>query len=351
MNAKQRWRAVMRGERPDRPVSDFWGTAELTTRLKADLGCKTDIELWSRLGIDKCIYLAPAHPKASEDTWHIPSLFSIWGVETVQIPYMDGLGFYEEAVNPPLAAATTVKDIESHAWPRPDDWDFGSYRQECVKWSGHPIVGASYEPFYLYSRLRGMSQALEDLVVNQEIVDAAMEIIFDIHAGIVQKVIREAGDLIDFIYVAEDLGTQTSLLMSPVSFRRSVKPWLAKMAGLAHQHGKWVFHHDDGAIRPLIPDLIEIGIDLLNPIQWRCKGMDRAALARDFGPSLVFHGGIDNQHTLPFGTPAEVAAQVRENLDLFRTCKGYIVGPCHNLQVNTPTENVVAMYEALGAAQ
>lgn len=337
----------MRGERLDRPVSDFWGTAELTTKLKRDLGCASDPDLWSTLGIDKCIYLAPPHPKAAEDTWHTPSLYSIWGVETVKIPYLDGLGFYEEAVNPPLAAAATVKDIENYGWPGPDDWDYASYRARCEEWSGHPIVGASFEPFYLYSRLRGMSQALEDLVVNQNLVDAAMEIIFDIHAGIVERAIHEAGDLIDFIYIAEDLGTQTTLLMSPSSFRRSVKPWLARMINLAHKHGKWAFHHDDGAIRPVISDMIEIGIDLLNPIQWRCKGMDRAELARDFGPHVVFHGGIDNQYTLPFGSPAEVAAQVRENLDLFGACKGYIVGPCHNLQVNTPTENVVAMYGAL----
>lgn len=340
----------MRGERPDRPVSDFWGTAELTARLKRDLSCGDDAELWSKLGVDKCIYLAPAHPGAKEDTWHIPSLFSIWGVETVQIPYMDGLGFYQEAVNPPLAAATTVKEIESYSWPRPEDWDYRTFHSECEKWKGHPIVGASYEPFYLYSRMRGMSQALEDVVVNRDLVDAAMEIIFDIHAGIVERAIRAAGDLIDFVYVAEDLGTQTSLLMSPASFRRSVKPWLAKMVDLAHKHGKWAFHHDDGAIRTVIPDLIEIGIDVLNPIQWRCRGMDRAELARDFGQSLVFHGGVDNQHTLPFGTPADVAAQVQENLRIFSVCKGYIAGPCHNLQVNTPTENVVAMYEALAAA-
>lgn len=340
----------MRGKRPDSPVSDFWGTAELTSRLKADLGCQSDADLWATLGIDKCIHLAPVHPKATEETWHTPSLYSIWGVQTVQIPYMEGLGVYEEAVHSPLAQATTVSEVERYAWPRADDWDYSSFRAMCEPWGDYPIVGASYEPFYLYSRLRGMSLALEDLVVNPELVDAAMEIIFNIHAGIVERVLHEAGDLIDFIYVAEDLGTQTSLLMSPAYFRRFIKPWLARMIDLTHRHGKWVFHHDDGAIRPLLPDLIGIGIDLLNPIQWRCKGMDRAGLARDFGSQVVFHGGIDNQHVLPFGTPAEVAAEVRQNLDLFRDCKGYIVGPCHNLQVNTPTANVLAMYDAVHGA-
>ena len=102
---------------------------------------------------------------------------------------------------------------------------------------------------------------------------------------------------------------------------------------------------DDGAIRPLIPDLLDIGIDVLNPIQWRCRGMDRAALARDFGSRVVFHGGVDNQQTLPFGSPADIAREVKENLAIFSACKGYIVAPCHNIQNVSPVENVLAMYE------
>jgi uroporphyrinogen decarboxylase len=107
------------------------------------------------------------------------------------------------------------------------------------------------------------------------------------------------------------------------------------------------FHHDDGAIRPVIPDLIEIGIDVLNPIQWRCPGMEPEGLARDFGQRLVFHGGIYNQRTLPFGTPEEVRLEVARNLRIFRACKGYVVAPCHNIQANTPVENILAMYEAV----
>lgn len=119
------------------------------------------------------------------------------------------------------------------------------------------------------------------------------------------------------------------------------------MIDLAHRYDALVFHHDDGAIRPLIPDLIEVGIDLLNPLQWRCGGMEREGLARDFGKDLVFHGGMDNQHTLPFGKPADVRAEVRRNIELFRGCKGYIVALCHNIQPNTPTENIVALYRAV----
>jgi len=135
--------------------------------------------------------------------------------------------------------------------------------------------------------------------------------------------------------------------MSPGTFRRFLKPRMARLIDMIHSRGARVFHHDDGAIRPLLPELIEIGVDILNPVQWRCRGMDRAALARDFGGEVVFHGGVDNQLTLPFGTPADVRREVRENIDLFRGGRGYIAAPCHNIQANTPTENILAVYEAV----
>ena len=121
---------------------------------------------------------------------------------------------------------------------------------------------------------------------------------------------------------------------------------MARLIAMVHDHGARVFHHDDGAIRPLLPDLIGTGIDLLNPVQWRCRGMEREALERDFGATVVFHGGIDNQWTLPFGTPADVRREVRDNIAAFRGGRGYIVAPCHNIQPNTPTGNIVAIYEA-----
>lgn len=347
MTPKERWRAVLDGRRPDRTPCDYWATDEVTRRLLADLQCGSEAELWRALDVDKCIFLAPRNPQATETTWHMPSLFSVWHIRTKIIPYLDGLGAYEEAVDPPLGGVTRLEELDDFAWPDPAGWSVAGLRQQCLEWPDYPIVGASYEPFYLYSRLRGMDRALEDLAENPEIVDAAMERIHLIHEDIIRRALDEASGLIDFVYVAEDLGTQQSLLMSPKTFRRFIKPRLERMVRLAHSYGVRAFHHDDGAIRPLIGDLIEIGIDVLNPVQWRCRGMEREGLARDFGRDLVFHGGIDNQHTMPFGTPEEVRRQVRENIEIFAAGKGYIVSPCHNLQANTPTENILALYQAV----
>ncbi|NWF85009.1 MAG: uroporphyrinogen-III decarboxylase-like protein [Bryobacteraceae bacterium] len=335
----------MRGERPDRAPRDYWGTAEITSRLKRDLGCETDRELWERMGVDKLIHLVTRHPRAAEQGWHLQSFFSIWKIGTRKVPYADGLGYYEEAVEHPLAGAESVRDVERFDWPDPGEWDVSSLRAQCEEWRDYPLLAGGCEFFYLYCRLRGMERALEDLIEAPEIADAILERITEHDLALTKRILDEVGDRLLFSYVAEDLGTQDSLIMSPRLFRRFLKPRMARMIELVHSYGVKVFHHDDGAMRPMLPDLIEIGIDLLNPVQWRCKGMEREALARDFGGQLVFHGGVDNQQTLPYGTPEDVRRQVRENLEIFGETKGYIVAPCHNLQANTPTENVLALYE------
>jgi uroporphyrinogen decarboxylase len=263
------------------------------------------------------------------------------------VPYADGLGYYEEAVEFPLAAATSVAEVERFDWPDPNEWDVSVLRAQCEEWRDYPLLAAGSEMFYLYCRLRGMEQALEDLISEPAIAEAILERIANFDLVLTRRILDAVGDSLLFSYVAEDLGTQDSLIMSPALFRRFLKPHMARLIELIHSYGVKVFHHDDGAMRPLLPELIDIGIDLLNPVQWRSKGMDRDGLARDFGSRIVFHGGVDNQHTLPFGTPEDVRREVRENIAIFRDTKGYVVAPCHNLQANTPTANVLALYEAV----
>jgi uroporphyrinogen decarboxylase len=311
------------------------------------LCCTTETALWRRLGVDKCIHIAPRHPRATEDTWHMQSLFSIWGIGVAKIPYAGGLGIYEEAVRHPLGEARTVGEVERFRWPEASGWDYSGLRAECEKWPEYPILAGTSEPFYLYCRLRGMERALTDLIEVPAVAEAILEHIFELDQEVFRRILEQAAGRIDLVYVAEDLGTQESLLLSPRLFRQFLKPRMRRLIDLAHRFGVRVMHHDDGAIRPLIRDLIEAGIDILNPVQWRCRGMEREALARDFGSALIFHGGVDNQRTLPFGAPEDVRREVRENIRIFRGCRGYIAAPCHNIQANTPTENIVALYEAV----
>jgi uroporphyrinogen decarboxylase len=345
LTPRDRWLAMFAGE--PQVLCDYWGTAEVTARLLKELGCASERALWERLGIDKLVLLGPTHPLATEDTWHTPSMWSLWHVEVTNISYGDGLGTYEEAATNPLASAETAADVERFEWPDPTLFDVDGLRAECEKWHGFPILGGTYEPFYVYCRLRGMEQALTDLAMNPTVAEAVLERLYYFHESVIRRSLEATKGLVDFIYVAEDLGTQDGLLMSPATFRRFLRPWMRRMIDLAHSFGVKVVHHDDGAIRRLLPELIELGIDVLNPIQWRCAGMEREGLARDFGKSVVFHGAVDNQQTLPFGTPDDVKREVADNIRIFSKGKGYIVAPCHNLQPNTPTANIMALYEAV----
>jgi len=148
------------------------------------------------------------------------------------------------------------------------------------------------------------------------------------------------------IYVAEDMGVQSDLMISPAHIREFLVPGMKRIIDLAHGAGVYVFHHNDGNVRRIVPDMVAAGIDLLNPVQWRNTGLDRAELKREFGGRLVFHGAMDNQRTLPFGSREDVIREVRENLEILGKGGGYILAPCHNIQSITPVRNIVAMYEA-----
>jgi uroporphyrinogen decarboxylase len=276
MTPRERWEALMLGDEPDRTPCDYWGTDEITRRLKTDLSCETDRQLWERLGVDKLVQLVPSHPRATESTWHLQSFFSVWHIGTRRVPYADGLGYYEEAVDYPLAAATTVREVEAFDWPDPGEWDVSGMLAQAQEWRDYPLLAGGCEVFYLYCRLRGMERALEDLISEPAIADCILGYIGAIDLALTKRILDCVGSEVLFSYVAEDLGTQNSLLMSPRMFRRFVKPHMVRMIDLVHSYGLKVFHHDDGAIRTMIPELLDMGIDLLNPVQWRCAGMDRA---------------------------------------------------------------------------
>jgi len=147
--------------------------------------------------------------------------------------------------------------------------------------------------------------------------------------------------------VAEDLGSQTGPLMSLAMYRRFLLPGQIRMAELARSYGIHVMYHTDGAARIFLPDLIDrVGIEVLDPIQWRCPGMERERLVADFGDRVVFHGSIDNQQTLSFGTVEDVVEEVRRSVAIYAPAR-WICGPCHNIQPVSPTENIVAMYETI----
>jgi uroporphyrinogen decarboxylase len=344
MTPRERWLALLAGEKPDRIPCDYWATAEVTARLCRDLGCADAEALYRKLHIDALRHVGP--PQTVQHHPDDPQA-NVWGVRHRVVDY--GGGTYEENASQPLAAARTVEDVHAFQWPNPDAHDFEAFRDQVRRLPGDRAVRCGgYEPFLLYCAMRGMEQAYMDLVAEPDIADAILGHLFDYHYRLNERMFQIARGRIDLTYVAEDLGGQTGLLMGLEQIRRFLLPNQKRMADLARSFGVHIFYHTDGAARAVIPDLIRVtGIEILNPIQWRCPGMDREGLVRDFGKQVVFHGAVDNQQTLAFGTPADVRQEVLDNLRIFSPPARWICAPCHNIQTVSPTENIVTMYETV----
>lgn len=346
MTPRQRWLALFERRQPDRIPTDYQATPEVTARLLEELGCADEEALWKRLEIDRRKEIAPPWTGRREEGGDAGDM---WGITYRQVEY--GGGAYDEPCRHPLAEVDSVAEVHAYRWPSPEEFDYASITTVCREDDGaRPIHAGCYEPFLLYGYLRGLERAFEDLILRPEIADAILGHLFDFHWEHHRRIFAAGAGRIDTTWVAEDLGSQTGPLMSLAMYRRFLLDNQVKMADLARSHGIHVMYHTDGAARMFIPDLLDrVGIEILNPIQWRSAGMDRARLVADFDDRLIFHGSIDNQQTLAFGSADDVAREVRESIAIYRPAR-WICAPCHNLQPITPTENILAMYEAIGSA-
>ena len=339
MTPRERWLAVLRREKPDRIPMDYWATPEATRKVMRYLGVGTAEELFARLHIDRPVDLGPKYVGPD-----LPEHTDQFGVKTKTVNY--GTGVYEEVFYSPLSCFQSVDEIEAeYTWPSPDWYDYSGIPEQVKAAGERPIRGGGSEPFLTYKSLRGQEQAFMDIVLNKEIVHYCLDKLFNLAYENTRRIYEKANGRVMITYVAEDMGGQEDLMLSPAQIREFLLPRMKRIIDLAHEAGAYVFHHNDGAVRKIIPDMIDLGIDVLNPVQWRCKGMAREGLKRDFGGRLIFHGGVDNQQTLPFGTVEDVRSEVIENIRILGAGGGYILAPCHNIQAVSPPENVVAMYE------
>jgi len=339
MMPRERWLAVLRREKPDRVPMDYWSTAEAQDKLLKYLGVGHE-EMLKRLHIDRLFFVEPRYvgPATPPDE-------DVFGIKYRDVDY--GTGTYREAASHPLASYTTVEEIEAnYRWPSPDWWDYSDLPKQVEEYAEYPIVAGGTDRFLLYTLLRGDQQTYMDLILYPEIGHYCLDKLFELAYQNALRIYETVPGKAMIADVSDDMGGQEGLLFSPAHLREFLIPRMKRQMDLAHEAGAYVFYHSDGAIREILPDMIEAGADILNPIQWRCKGMEREGLKRDFGDKLIFHGGVDNQYTLPFGSGQEVRQEVIDNLRILGQDGGYILAPCHNIQAVSPPENVVALYEA-----
>jgi uroporphyrinogen decarboxylase len=263
-------------------------------------------------------------------------------------------GFYYDLIASPMAEEDTIAGIRKFPWPDPDDP--GRYRglreraEKLHKGTGYAVVLQVNCSFFLRcAELRGWENFYMDLAGNPEFASALMERYLDYRLRIAENALREVGDNLDVVLVStDDLGMIDRPIISPDMFRDLVKPIMRRMfTFFKNRTGAKRFFHSDGAVYPLIEDLIEIGVEALNPIQISAAGMgDTARLKTEFGKKLAFWGAIDTHRVLPYGTPEEVRGEVRRRIRELGPGGGYVLCSVHNIQPEVPPENVVAMFDA-----
>jgi uroporphyrinogen-III decarboxylase len=187
------------------------------------------------------------------------------------------------------------------------------------------------------------------LATEPDYVNALCEKLVDVWLENLKRFAQAVGDRVQILQFNDDFGTQDAPFISTKMFRELIMPHYKRGVDWVHAHTDMkVFLHSDGAIAPLIPSIIEMGVDILNPVQTSARGMDARSLKAGFGDQLVFWGGsLDCQSTLPFGTPEDISREVREHVSAFSAGGGYVFAPVHNIQANVPPENVIAMFDAV----
>ena len=361
---RERVRAVLSGERPDRPVIDLGGfvnsfTKESYLEFKAHLGYGTDLNEETVTMINTIgrmdnrvlqrfdIPFRRVFPSAASsfrfEYAEDGSFRDEWGIT------LRPMGTYYAREGSPLKDAT-IADLDDYPWPDPDAPSryegLADEARRLDKETAYSLVGASIwsGPFQQCWYLRGMQKFLEDMILNPEFATALLERVTAIYTRLYENFLNAVGEYLDVVETYDDLGGQTGPLISPRLYRRIVKPAHGRLFAAVHAKTKAkLFYHSCGAIKPLVDDLIEIGVDILNPIQPLPELMDPEELSARWGDRLIFHGGLDVQKLLYNGTPDQVRVSACRYLDTLGP-ERYIMSPTCPILPGTPPENLVAAF-------
>lgn len=374
MSPRERVRRSLRHQEPDRVPVDFAGwacgiTATAYARLRDHLGLVPNLNMelndWflvSNVGEDlllhldidfRRVHLNPLPGKVPFDT-HATHWTDAWGVVRRNVPYVlaDGIttGYYSEIVENPLAHAST-SDLEHYPWPNADDdRRFTGVAEEAERlYTETPYAlvagGVDLGIFELAQNLRGMQRFFIDLVEQPDFARRLVEMVAQVQIRLTARFMDLVGPYVDMVETSDDYGTQLGLLISPRTYREIIKPSHCALLHAIHARtSAKVFHHSCGSVNRILDDLIDAGVDVINPVQPSAAGMDALALKSKFGERISFHGAIDVQTVLPTGTCDDVARHVAEQMAALAPRGGYVVAPAHNIQDDVPPENVVALY-------
>jgi len=296
---------------------------------------------------------APSHWQLKiEDADGYTAYTDEWGM-TWRKPREGGL--YYDICAHPLAGISSAQELQGYCWPDPqDEKRFAGLKETAKSFTaqGYPVVLAGLMAGLLEMCfwLRGFENFYLDLALRPALVEALLEKLLELKMAYWEKALAEVGENILIVYEGDDLGVQKSTIISPEMYRRYVKPKEKRLFSFIKEKARgetFLFFHTCGSVYDILPDLVEVGIDILNPVQVSAAKMDTRRLKREFGDVLTFWGGIDTQGVLPRGTPDEVRDEVKRRIDDLAPGGGFVLNSVHNIQADVPPENIMAMWETL----
>jgi len=340
MTSRERVMTAFEHRPPDRVPAWCGASPEFWENAKRSAGLD-DEGLRVRLGDDfrrvRAIYAGPEFSLSSGATSR-----TIFGIER------EGLGYGQPTSH--LLANATIAEVHAYPWPDPEWMDVSQMRREAEQYGGkYAVLGGDWSPFFHDAvDLLGMDTLFLKMFDEPALVDAVLGHLVDFYAAVSERIFDSAASALDIFFLGNDFGTQRGPAMSPALFRRFMLPHLERFVRLGHGYGLKVMMHCCGGYAPLIPQMIEIGLDGLHAVQPSCEGMDLATLKRSFGHRILFNGAIDSHHVLIKGTPDYVRDETRKVLEIMKTGGGYVAGASHDyILEETPVENVFAMFDAI----
>jgi uroporphyrinogen decarboxylase len=353
MNSKQRVITAIEHKEPDRVPLAYGATPETTEALRKYLNVANEEEVLEILKIDFRNVNPIPKIQTCGDFFGDPLIENlgggrfkdIWGITFRRVDY--GLGSYIEYESSPLAHVVDVVELRDYSWPDVHQiWDFSRIKHVAEDLSDYAVIYDGAVLFQFCQALRGLEPLLIDLAKSPLIAEAILEKVISYWIEFGTSLLKEANGSVDFFVINDDYGMQQGPLFNPIAWRRHIKPMIWEVIKAYKRYGVKIIFHSCGSVTSFIPDLIEMGIDVLDPIQVSAKGMDPQWLKKEYGDRLSFRGAIDTQRVLPHGTTEEVKQEVRKRIRELGPGGGYIATSVHNLQPDVPVENIMTLYEA-----
>ncbi|MCP4405743.1 MAG: hypothetical protein GY801_51635 [bacterium] len=349
MNSKERVMLTMSHQKADRVPINFRATQQIAQRLAKSI-CSDYLGILYHYNVDfrEIVppYIGPRLQKAADG-----SDIDLWGVGR-KIAITES-GNEERITINPLKDATTPDDIKQYNWPKAEWFDFSQVKPMCQDFKNYAIstpglhIEGYHGVFHLLTYLIGMEKAMMDLAVHPELIQTCIDEIMTFYRAYYERFFESAGGMVDFLFYKDDFGSQNSLLIGRKMFMKFFHPNIKALSDLAANFGAKMILHSCGSVMKLIPDFISAGVAVLDPIQVTAKDMDIRELKRRFGQELTFHGGIDVQHLMPYGSIEEIQTKTHETIEVLGEHGGYFFSPSHRFQPDTPIEKIKALYEAV----